>query len=306
VKANILRIIFQAIVQKGKHTGMTSHEPYYSFHIKHFDPAQTFLCGQCFRWERGNDGLWSGIVFGRRIRLSRENGICTVYGIEQQQFSEQFFGYFDLNTDYGMIQQELSHMDEHLRKAVAFGSGMRLLQQDLWEVLVSFVISQNNGIPRIKQIVDALCRHFGKPLSTGQGYSFPEPGVLADAALEHLNLCRGGYRCRYISEIARIIAKTPSFLTDLKALPKSEARELLLSLPGIGQKVADCVLLYSGVDRSAFPVDRWVKRVMEELYFHRETDDDTIRKFARETFGDLAGIAQQYLFYYARENRIGI
>lgn len=285
---------------------MTSHEPFYRFHIKYFDPSQTFLCGQCFRWERGNDGPWTGIVFGHRLSLLLENETCILYGIDQQQFSDQFRDYFDLNTDYGMIQEELCDIDEHLRTAVSFGRGMRLLRQDLWEVLVSFVISQNNGIPRIKQIVEALCRYFGKPLPSGQGYSFPEPGALADAALEDLNLCRGGYRCRYISEIARKIAQAPSFLTDLKALPKSEARELLLSLPGIGQKVADCVLLYSGVDRSAFPVDRWVKRVMEELYFHRETDDDTIRKFARETFGDLAGIAQQYLFYYARENRIGI
>jgi N-glycosylase/DNA lyase len=129
---------------------------------------------------------------------------------------------------------------------------------------------------------------------------------LAEASLENLNLCRGGYRCRYISEISRELTQTPSFLKDLKTLPKQEAREKLLSLPGIGQKVADCVLLYSGIDRRAFPVDRWIKRVMEELYFHKETDENTIREFAREYFGDRAGIAQQYLFYYARENKIGL
>lgn len=289
-----------------KKNRMTSHEPLYQFHLKDFDPFQTFLCGQCFRWEQEKDGLWTGIVFGRRLRLLWENGICTLYGIDRPRFMDSVRDYFDLETDYGTVKEELSRMDEHLRAAVAFGSGMRLLRQDLWEVLLSFVISQNNGIPRIKQIVEALCVLFGKPLSDGQGNSFPEPKALADASLENLNLCRGGYRCRYISEIAGKIAQAPSFLMDLKALPKPEARELLLSLPGIGQKVADCVLLYSGIDRSAFPVDRWIKRVMEELYFHRETDDDTIRKFSRETFGDLAGIAQQYLFYYARENRIGL
>lgn len=286
---------------------ITIHEPYYSFRLKDFDPFQTFLCGQCFRWEREEDGLWTGIVFGRRLRLSWENGVCTLYGITRQLFLDQYVEYFDLQTDYGTIKEELSQMDGQLEKAVAFGSGMRLLRQDLWEVLLSFVISQNNGIPRIKQIVEALCLHFGKPISAEiRSNSFPEPGALADASLENLNLCRGGYRCRYISEIARTLTKTPSFLTDLRTLPKTQAKELLLSLPGIGQKVADCVLLYSGIDRSAFPVDRWIKRVMEELYFQRETDEDTIREFSRETFGDLAGIAQQYLFYYARENKIGL
>lgn len=283
------------------------NEPHFQIEMKDFDPFQTFLCGQCFRWEQQEDGRWTGIVFGRKLGLSCENGLYTFYGINRQQFMDQYYEYFDLQTDYTDIQKKLCQMDEHLARAVAFGSGMRLLRQELWEVLLSFVISQNNGIPRIKRIIDSLSLHFGETISEEcDSKSFPAPAALADASLENLNLCRGGYRCRYISEIARKLAQTPSFLTDLKRLPKQEARELLLSLPGIGQKVADCVLLYSGIDRSAFPVDRWIKRVMEELYFHRETDESTIRKFAREYFGDLAGIAQQYLFYYARENKIGL
>ncbi|NLO39650.1 MAG: N-glycosylase [Ruminiclostridium sp.] len=282
---------------------LTINEPFFSIQIRNFDPFQTFLCGQCFRWAQNQDGLWTGIVFGRRLKLSWENDICTLYGIDQQQFIDQFYDYFDLQTDYFSIKKKLVQMDEKLEKVVAFGSGMRLLRQDLWEVLLSFVISQNNGIPRIKQIVDSLCLHFGKPISVeDDAYDFPQPEALANTTMDNLNLCRGGYRCRYISEISGILVHKPSFLTELKTLPSQQARELLLSLPGIGPKVADCVLLYSGIDRSAFPVDRWIKRVMEELYFHRETSEDTIRKFARDTFGDLAGIAQQYLFYYALNN----
>ena len=275
--------------------------------IRDFDPLQTFLCGQCFRWEQDNTGLWSGIVLGRQLRLEWQNGECTFYGVDERQFNQDYASYFDLDTDYTAIKEALCQKDDHLNKAIAFGGGIRLLRQDLWEVLLSFVISQNNGIPRIKQIIESLSRLFGSPLSgEADGFAFPQPEALMAASLEQLKLCRSGYRCRYISAIADRLAGTPELLSQLHCLPKEKARELLLSLPGIGQKVADCVLLYSGIDRSAFPVDRWVKRVMEALYFKRETDENTIREFAKDYFGDLAGIAQQYLFYYARAHKIGL
>ena len=225
----------------------------------------------------------------------------------EQEFGEKWVRYFDLDTDYGAIKKKLSGMDEHLRKAVQFGHGIRLLRQDFWEVLLSFLISQNNGIPRIKQIIEALSNRYGEPLP-GEclGKSFPSAPVLAGASLEDLNICRGGYRCKYISATAKKLTELPLLMDEMQKLPGSQARELLLTLHGIGEKVADCILLYSGTDRSAFPVDRWVKRVMEVLYFHRETDEKTIREFSREYFGDLAGIAQQYLFYYAREQKIGL
>ena len=277
------------------------------FEIEHFNPVHTCLRGQCMRLNEDGGGLWSGIVSGERLSLSLINGICTFYDMTEQEFFEVVMPYLDFDTDYGRIKEELSDMDEHLKRAVSFGSGLRLLRQDLWEVLLSFLISQNNGVPRIKQIVESLSIHFGKPIPGENGcYEFPEPSALADAPVEDINICRGGYRCRYISGVAKRIQQTPSLLTDLTRLPKESARELLLSFQGIGKKVADCILLYSGIDRSVFPVDRWIKRVMEALYFKRETDESTIREFAQEYFGDLAGIAQQYLFYYARENKIGL
>lgn len=275
--------------------------------VRDFDPAQTFLCGQCFRWEQDDDGLWTGIVLGHRLRLSWQNGECTFYGLDEDQFMQDYAVYFDLDTDYAAIKEALCQKDEHLKKAVAFGGGIRLLRQDLWEILLSFVISQNNGIPRIKQIVEALCRHFGSPLPEDpEDFTFPKPEALAAASFEQLQLCRSGYRCRYISAIAARVAGEPDLLSLLRGLPREKARELLLSLPGIGPKVADCVLLYSGLDRTVFPVDRWVKRVMEALYFKRETDEKTIREFAADYFGELAGFAQQYLFYYAKAHKIGL
>lgn len=275
--------------------------------MKDFNPFHTFLCGQCFRWERDEKGIWIGVVKGSCLKLSWDDRTCTFSDLSEQEFFEKYVPYFDLDTDYESIKETLSHKDEHLRRAVTFGSGIRLLRQDLWEVLLSFLISQNNGIPRIKQIIESLSLHFGKPVpGTCSRNGFPLAAVLADASLDSLNICRGGYRCRYISTIAKKLTEAPSLLEDLQKFPKEKARELLLSFPGIGEKVADCVLLYSGIDHSAFPVDRWVKRVMEALYFKKETDENTIRKFAQEYFGDLAGIAQQYLFYYARENRIGL
>lgn len=275
--------------------------------MEDFNPAHTFLCGQCFRWEQDDKGIWTGIVSGSCLRFSWKDGICTFFNVEKQEFLNKWSAYFDLDTDYGRIKEELSRKDEHLRRAVSFGNGIRLLRQDLWEVMLSFVISQNNGIPRIKQIIETLSLHFGRPLPGDSGRNgFPDIASLAGASLDTLNICRGGYRCRYISAAAKKLCDSPSLLDDLKRLPGEEARELLLSFPGIGGKVADCILLYSGIDRRAFPVDRWVKRVMEMLYFHSETDEKSIREFARDYFGDLAGIAQQYLFYYAREHRMGL
>lgn len=275
--------------------------------ISDFDPFQTFMCGQCFRWYQDLGGIWTGIVMGRCLKLHWDGEYFTFFNMEEKEFLEKWVPYFDLNTDYAAIKAKLSKMDEHLEKAVAFGSGIRLLRQDLWETLLSFLISQNNGVPRIKQIVEALSLHFGKPIPGHcDRHAFPEANDLAAASLEELNSCRGGYRCRYILSTAKKLQESPNLLNQIRSLSKEEARALCLSFTGIGEKVADCILLYSGTDRSAFPIDRWIKRVMEALYFKKETDQKAIRAFSREYFGNLAGIAQQYLFYYAREHKISL
>ncbi|UZQ85855.1 hypothetical protein ODU73_000227 [Thermoclostridium stercorarium] len=173
--------------------------------------------------------------------------------------------------------------------------------------MLSFIISQNNQIPRIKKIIETLSEHYGQKISGADNrYTFPDAFSLARANIEDLKICRPGYRLGYIMSAAEKVSKSPSLLGELKSIPSAEARKILLSFTGIGEKVADCILLYSGLDRNAFPIDRWVKRVMETLYFKKETDVKTIRAFSRDYFGELSGIAQQYLFYYARENKIGL
>ncbi len=275
--------------------------------INDFDPAHTFLCGQCFRWNHDGGCTWSGVALGRLVRLEWDGEICTFFDMTEDEFVEKWVPYFDLDTDYGAVKKILSRKDEHLEKAVSFGYGIRLLRQDLWEVILSFIISQNNGIPRIKKIIETLSSHYGSKIPGEYGkYTFPEPSSIAGSTLDDLNICRGGYRCRYIMSTAQRLMEQPSLLDELKKLPAGNARELLLSFTGIGEKVADCILLYSGLDRNAFPIDRWVKRVIETLYFEKETDVNTIRAFARNYFGEFSGIAQQYLFYYARENKIGL
>lgn len=274
--------------------------------IPDFDPAHTFLCGQCFRWNQ-EDGIWTGIANRRLIRLSFNDGVCTFFNMDKQEFTDVWVRYFDLETDYGSIKKMLSEKDEHLRNAVIHGFGIRLLQQEFYETLFSFIISQNNNIPRIKQIIEALSKSFGKPLDIDNRlFGFPDVSALASASPDKISVCRGGYRCGYISETAKKLMKQSGFIDIIRGLTRTEARELLLTLPGIGPKVADCVLLYSGLDRTAFPIDRWVKRVIEALYFKKGTDEKTIRDFSLEYFGEFSGIAQQYLFYYAREKKIGL
>lgn len=274
--------------------------------IDDFNPFHTFLCGQCFRWNYDGE-LWTGVALGRIIRLKWDGEVCTFFDMNENEFVEKWVHYFDLNIDYRSIKEILAKKDEHLRKAVSFGYGIRLLRQDLWEVILSFIISQNNGIPRIQKIIETLSHHYGEAIP-GEHVkkAFPKPSAIADSTLDELNICRGGYRCKYILSAAQKVSKSPWLIDDMQKLRPEEARELLLSFTGIGEKVADCILLFSGLDRNAFPIDRWVKRVMETLYFENETDVNTIRDFSRDYFGDLAGIAQQYLFYYARENKIGI
>ncbi|NLM09433.1 MAG: DNA-3-methyladenine glycosylase 2 family protein [Clostridiaceae bacterium] len=275
--------------------------------INDFNPFHTFLCGQCFRWNYDGEQIWTGVALGRLVRLKWDGEICIFFDMTEKEFIGKWVHYFDLDTDYSTIKEILSKKDEHLKKAVSFGYGIRLLRQDLWEVILSFIISQNNGIPRIKRIIETLSEHYGEKIpGESDKYAFPAPYAIARSTLQDLNICRGGYRCRYILSAAERLSNSPFLLDEMKKLPAEKTRELLLSFTGIGEKVADCILLYSGLDRNAFPIDRWVKRVIETLYFNKETDVNTIRAFSRDYFGELSGIAQQYLFYYARENRIGL
>lgn len=275
--------------------------------VSDFHPVHTFECGQCFRWKRRPDGSYLLIARERVIEIRYDSGRLELRNSTAEDFIAIWYDYLDLGRDYAKIKEAVSR-DEIMRKAVAFGHGIRLLRQDLWETLISFIISSNNNIPRIMRIIEALSSAFGRELSyDGKVYhAFPEAQRLGEAEIDQVAVCRGGYRCRYIANTARMVREKEVDISRLGQLDTPSARNLLLQFPGVGNKVADCTLLYSGTHWDVFPTDVWVKRVMEELYFGRETSLQEIQQFAAQYFGEYAGFAQQYLFYYAREHKIGM
>ncbi len=275
--------------------------------VRDFDPVHIFECGQCFRWYREPDGTYTGVVRGKAANVSYKPGVLTLDNVTQDDFKQIWFDYFDLGRDYSQIK-EAAAIDPIMEKAVEFGSGIRLLRQEPWEALLSFILSSNNRIPRIMSIISQLSKLIGEEIKYGSKtfYSFPDARSLSECSLEQIGECRAGYRCEYIHATAAEVAKTGYDYERLSGMDTDEARKELLRFKGVGNKVADCALLYGGIKYDVFPVDVWVKRVMEELYFKREAGFPEIQLFASERFGRYAGYAQQYLFYYAREHKIGI
>ena len=270
-----------------------------------FDPAATFLCGQCFRWAQGADGGWHGTTGHHRIRLCPNAGdTWRISGASEAEIRNIWLPYLDWQNCYGSWHRELSAGDPVMSAAISFAPGLRLLRQDPWETLATFLISQNNGIPRIRKIVDTLCTCFGEPL--GDTFAFPAMETMASLSEESLSVCRAGYRTRYLIQTARQLVNGEVDLASLPDMPYEAAAEALLRLYGVGIKVADCALLFSGAHREAFPVDRWVIRVMNALYPASGNTIEAVRRYAADRWGALAGLAQEYLFHYARMKRIGI
>ncbi len=276
--------------------------------IKDFNPVHIFECGQCFRWLREKDGSYTGVVRDRVVNVDYIEEVLIITNSSINDFIDLWYHYFDLGRDYLEIKKILSNKDNIMKKAIEFGYGIRLLHQELWETLISFIISANNRIPMIMRAVSSLSKSFGKEIFfDGKGYyTFPDIDSLANESVETLQICGGGFRCKYIKGTSEMVKNGKVNLSDIYIINTDEARDILKKLPGVGPKVADCTLLYSGTKYDVFPTDVWVKRVMEELYFRREASLKEIQEFARNYFGPLTGFAQQYLFYYARENRIGV
>lgn len=276
--------------------------------IKDFNPIHIFECGQCFRWVKENDGSYIGVVGNKVVNIRCVENDLIISNCTVNDFVDLWYGYFDLGRDYSEIKRILSKKDKMMKNAIEFGYGIRLLKQDLWETLVSFIISANNRIPMIMKVVASISENFGKKIFFGENiyYTFPDVGTLANEHIETLKVCKGGFRCKYIIETSKMIKDGKIGFSEIYRVNTDEARNMLKMLPGVGPKVADCTLLYSGIKYDVFPTDVWVKRVMEELYFHREASLKEIQGFASNYFGPLAGFAQQYLFYYARENKIGL
>jgi len=274
--------------------------------VRDFDPVHIFECGQCFRWLKQDDGSFTGVALGKVVNVSYDNGALHIINATADDFINTWFDYFDLGRDYSCIKQQLAK-DDIMKKAIEFGHGIRILKQDIWETLISFIISANNRIPMIMKVVASISEMYGREIifDNKKYYTFPGVDELAGSNVEELKVCKGGFRCKYIVETSELVKKKAVDLKALSDKTTDDARKELTKLPGVGNKVAHCVLLYSGTKYDVFPTDVWVKRVMEELYFKREATFKEIQDFSRNYFGDLSGFAQQYLFYYARENKIG-
>ncbi|MCH4006910.1 MAG: DNA-3-methyladenine glycosylase 2 family protein [Eubacterium sp.] len=261
-----------------------------------FQLEDILTCGQCFRWLHNENGSWDIAASSHLIRAEQTERAVRFQGCTMQEFRDFWAVYFDLDRDYRALQKRLTRNDPVMKKAVSFGGGIRILQQDLWESMVEFILSQNNNIPRIQGCIERLCQLCGKPLArnflSGGGLKnqIPGPETLAEMTVDDLAPVRLGYRAKYLIQSA---ARAVEY-----GLP--ESYDELLKFSGIGPKVASCIQLFGLHDFSAFPIDVWVMRLMHELYGLDPEDKKEMARYADGHFHDLAGLAQQYLFYYMR------
>jgi N-glycosylase/DNA lyase len=275
--------------------------------VKDFELPHIFECGQCFRWNKEEDGSYTGVAFKRLINLKKEEDKVFINNTTYEDYKNIWHHYFDMDRDYGNIKKTLSGLDETMEIAVNFGHGIRILKQDEWETLVSFITSANNRISMIKKAIEALSKNYGEYIGEYRGrkyYSFPTPESLNGLEVEDIQFKGIGFRGKYILNAAKFVTEKTVDIYKLRDLNTSEVREQLMLFPGVGPKVSDCIMLFSMDKDDAFPIDVWVKRVMEYFYLPEGTGLKKIQKFAQEKFGNLAGFAQQYLFYYARELKI--
>lgn len=267
-----------------------------------FSLKNTFACGQCFRWKEQNNGSFSGVAGGRNVNISYD-GVLHIKGAKREDI-EFWINFLDITRDYDGMCDVFKGLDINMKKAVDFAQGLRLLKQPFFETLISFIFSQNNNVPRITGIIEKLCRSHGQQIDEDV-FSFPNAETMASLDVNDISKLGAGYRSEYVTQTSRLFASGSFDFETLKSADLQEAREIMQRFPGVGPKVADCVLLYSGTNHEAFPTDVWVKRVMEELYLGKSMKNSDIMKFASEYFGSVAGFAQQYLFHYARMNKIG-
>lgn len=271
--------------------------------VRDYDLALTLNSGQAFRW-RWHDGWWEGVIGPRWVKLREHPG-----GIEAEAAAPVaewtwMEDYLQTGVDLKAIARTFPN-DEPMRAAVAACRGLRLLRQDPWECLASFILSATKQIVQIQQIVATLCERFGDPVAAPAGhepaFSFPGPERIASASEAELRACKMGFRAPKLLATARRVATQQIDLTALRSRTAHEAREELLRLPGVGPKIANCVLLFAGGFQAAFPIDVWVMKALRELYFPRRCPKPRrLREFAAGHFGPYAGYAQQYLFCYMR------
>lgn len=271
-----------------------------------FDIKAIFTCGQAFRWYEEKDGSFTTVHLGRVLNVLNEDNRVVFKGTNLEEFKEIWVDYFDLNTNYKEIRKTLSS-NEILENAMEYGKGIRILNQNHFEMLISFIISANNMIPRIKKSIEVISMRYGKFICEDENrkyYSFPTVEQLSNATVEDLReFAKVGFRDKRIFDTVNMILNDKIDLNSFESLETDVLREELLKFSGVGNKVADCIMLFSYKRKEVFPVDVWIKRVMEELFIHKQMPVKKISSYANEIFKENAGLAQQYLFYYARKEK---
>ncbi len=262
-----------------------------------FDIEHILECGQCFNFEKLGEKYYKITAFAKVLYIKQYEKEVHFFPCTTEEFKKIWTHYFDLDTDYNELK-EILRKDDVLREAIAFGEGIRILNQDHFECLISFIISQNNRIPMIKSVVKNISENYGKKII--DGYAFPDVETLSKVSDEDLRACKTGFRSKYILDCCNKIVTNEINLKELEELSSEEMMKELLKIKGVGVKVANCTMLFSYGRGDSFPVDVWIKRAMEHFYFNdEEKPKDYIQSFGEEKFGDLSGIAQQYLFNYA-------
>ncbi len=254
-----------------------------------FDPFVSFECGQCFRFEKESDSRYRFVARGRGLTVERMGNDWFFDGVTEEEFRTVWWDYFDLERDYDGVIRGFSH-NEVISRAAHASAGIRIFRQDPWETLISFIISQNNNIPRIKKIIDSLCTLLGERASDGT-FLFPTPDAICEAGTEGLAPIKSGFRAKYIFDAAEKVKSGQLSLESVAKGTYEQGLAALKTVKGVGDKVANCVLLFGFGFLDAFPVDVWVKKVIDK-YFDGSFDPTSL--------GGYAGIAQQYLFYYER------
>lgn len=272
--------------------------------IKDFNIVHTLECGQCFRWKKEEDGSYTGVIKEGVVNIKIDEDNKTIFSCEIGDNLENCLeNYFDIKRDYSDIKNIISLDDDIMVKAIEYGYGIRILKQDPWEMLISYIISAANNIPRISKTIENISKAYGKKIifKGEEYYLFPTPEELSKATVEDLRKLNLGFRDKYVYNACKAVVDGKINLKEIEIMPYKEAKKELMKLDGVGSKVADCILLFSMNKIEAFPIDTWIKKVMIKLYNTKENLKD-IEKCAEERFGKYAGIAQQYLFYYMREN----
>jgi N-glycosylase/DNA lyase len=269
-----------------------------------FEPEHIFECGQCFRWNKELNGSYTGVAKNKILNIEKKGEKIFFNNTSKKDFLEIWVDYFDLNRDYSIIKNHIR--DEKLDDIIEFGKGIRILDQDEWETLVSFIISANNRILMIKRVIENLSRKYGDYLGTYKGnkyYSFPTPEKLNLTTENEIRKMKTGFRAKYIKDAAEIVSNDEDWLYSLKGLTYDTALKEIKKIKGVGDKVGNCILLFSMNKYEAFPVDIWMKRIMGEIYGIKGKPED-IRKKSEKIYGKYSGFAQQYLFYYASQGKL--